>query len=41
VPPLQQDILGLDVAVDDGEAVGVAQGVGYLAGDLYRSRSMT
>jgi len=33
---LEQDVLGLDVAVDDVVLVGVAQGIGHLAGDLER-----
>jgi hypothetical protein len=32
---LEQDVLGLDVAVDHSLAVGVVQGAGYLAGELY------
>ncbi len=36
VAALQQDVLRLDVAVNDAVAVGVAQRVGYLTGDLQR-----
>jgi hypothetical protein len=32
----QEDVLGLDVAMDDAAAVGVAQGVGHFAGDAER-----
>ncbi len=36
VPGFEQDVLGLDVAVDDVVAVRVAQGVGHLPADLER-----
>jgi hypothetical protein len=36
VARLEQDVLGLDVAVDKPQRMGVAQGVGHLAGNLER-----
>ena len=36
VPALQQDVLGLDVAVDDAERVRVAERVGDFARDAHR-----
>jgi hypothetical protein len=36
VPPLEQDVVGLDVAVHDPLGVRMGQGLGHLPGDLER-----